>query len=286
MGYIYSQEWGADPFIVSSVGNDQNYIVLSRQNMIKDFDAFFKAVYGEVDGVNLQHPFLRIIDYSSKLLLMHYWPTLRSEPFSGRKGLFIVSGLVVERKLFFQNPIYVLFAIQELLQSVFDASETDPSNPYSDLLWDLLQNDATGVGNRIYEQFTEKFALRQQLTCKTESTSLNRVAKRKLQNLYSHVSSFKREKDITLSVECDALSVYLAGFIAISCSLHRPWLLPWWIGKVNLATHDGISPNTISYISWDTRWPNEITSAYAIYIGGIRVWLLLQSPRLRLINKS
>lgn len=125
-------------FIFSQVGENQNELVFSSNPIDKqELSNYLYSVSGRLLDKN---SFYRCFRLRRKIVMAHYWKTTYSEIKSGRHGLFVIIGFLVDDALLPNYDSIIGYCTQFLLelQEMFYFSF---SNSISDSLFSQLQLD-------------------------------------------------------------------------------------------------------------------------------------------------
>lgn len=137
-------------FILSQVGEKQNELVFSSAPIDKqELSDYIYKVSGNLLDKN---SFYRCFRMQRKIVMAHYWRTTYREIKSGRHGLFVIIGFIVDEALLPSYDFVIGYCSQFLheLQGHFGICL---SSPNSDLLFSQLQMDS----NDIVEKFQLRF---------------------------------------------------------------------------------------------------------------------------------
>lgn len=138
-------------FILSQVGEQQNELVFSSNSL--DKQELSNCLYSISGKLLDKSSFYRCFRMRRKIVMAHYWKTTYSEIKSGRSGLFVIVGFIIDDALLPNYDSIIGHCKQFLceLQEVFSFSF---SNPFSDSLFSQLQGDTGDKMEQLKTRFT------------------------------------------------------------------------------------------------------------------------------------
>lgn len=137
-------------FILSQVGEKQNELVFSSKPIDKyELSNYLYSISG---GLLDKTSFYRCFRLKHKIVMAHYWRTNYSEIKTGRSGLFVIIGFIIEDVLLPNYDLIIGYCVQFLreLQEVFPFTF---SSPVSDLLFSQFQLDIDDKLERLKTYF-------------------------------------------------------------------------------------------------------------------------------------
>lgn len=186
---IYHEQLICSPFAMSQIGELQNEFLLFPQYHIQEKDTLLRVLFSEIDERRITDSFFRVVTFEKNVVIVHYWATTHKEVNSGRDGLFVVCGLIVQTDMFKKNISKVCTLASkyfQIIESYNQISKADNSindiindeisddhcqkgsshtlttlknvfeeKYYSDILWEQLQNNREEISNAILQRYEE-----------------------------------------------------------------------------------------------------------------------------------
>lgn len=125
-------------FILSQVGEKQNELVFSSSQF--DKQELSNYLYSISGGLLQKNSFYRCFRIRHKIVMAYYWKTTYSEIKSGRHGLFVIIGFIVEDVLL-PNYDSIIGYCKQFLRELEEVFCFSFSSPISDSFFSQLQLD-------------------------------------------------------------------------------------------------------------------------------------------------
>lgn len=137
-------------FILSQVGEKQNELVFSNNPI--DKQELSKYLYTIPGGLLDKNSFFRCFRMRHEIVMAHYWKTTYREIKSGRHGLFVIIGFIIEDALL-PNYDSVIGYCKQFLRELQEEFYFSFSSPVSDSLFSRLQLDTDDKIERLKMRF-------------------------------------------------------------------------------------------------------------------------------------
>lgn len=181
---IYDEELFCYPFLISQVGTMQNVFILSPEFLLRSKDEFSSLLYAEVENKHIRNSFFRMVKYGCFVIFIHYWATTRAELNTGRRGLFVISGVLFRANDLKKNWKHICYFIRliyntvqklndnrveiingqiifktDIFEDCLQASESTDGfqDGYCDNFWDMIQENDKCIGRYIFAEYQESY---------------------------------------------------------------------------------------------------------------------------------
>lgn len=137
-------------FILSQVGEKQNELVFSSNSF--DKQELSNCLYSISGKLTNKSSFYRCFRMHHKIVMAHYWKTTYSEIKSGRHGLFVIIGFIVD-DILLPNYDSIIGYCRQFLRELQEVFYFSFSCPISDSLFSQLQLDTDDKMERLKMHF-------------------------------------------------------------------------------------------------------------------------------------
>lgn len=136
---IYYDNFDYNPFIITQIHEKQNEFILAPENLIIEKEDFSRFIYTQIELNKIKDTFLRIFCYKKNIVLCYYWSTNILEEKTNRSGLYVICGLIVGQKLFYNNIHLFAYYFYQFITLLSKETDSDINNSYSDKCFNELQ---------------------------------------------------------------------------------------------------------------------------------------------------
>lgn len=146
---IYHDNFGYNPFIITQIHEKQNEFILTPENLIREKDEFSRFIYTQIEINKIKDTFLRIFCYKKSVVLCYYWSTNILEEKTNRSGLYVICGLIIDKKLFYSDIHLLAYYFYQFITLLSKETDSDINYYCSDNCFNELQKNTEQIINSI-----------------------------------------------------------------------------------------------------------------------------------------
>lgn len=123
------------PFAVTQIFEEQNCFILQDDFVRKNYSQFNHTLYKYLDRKLADSSFFRIFRIEEKVALVYYWKSNKREPRSGRDGIYLITGVLCDYRVFRKKPIHLYKACRCLLELIMEKYDSKDCTQIIERIW-------------------------------------------------------------------------------------------------------------------------------------------------------